>query len=97
MNDEIHNACCDNTPRWKRKLRHAIHEVRFQIKLFVWHRHLYRPVMKLAHRFNWHHAPPSPLADENGVRHHWCQWCGLRGTTYTNGPTPPGPLAKEGK
>jgi hypothetical protein len=36
---------------------------------------LYRPLMRLAHRYHWHYAPPiHPERDEVL----WCQWCGLR-------------------
>jgi hypothetical protein len=39
----------------------------------------YRPLMRLAHRFNWHHAPMhGPL--EDGAMQRWCQWCGFRET-----------------
>ena len=35
----------------------------------------YRVTMRVAHRFNWHYAPPGgPDGDT-----HWCHWCGLRG------------------
>lgn len=52
--------------------------------LYVWCRHCYRPVMRLLHRFNLHYAPPMPRMhgdQPNFCIHHWCQWCGLRGTT----------------
>lgn len=40
--------------------------------------HLYRPLMRLAHRFNWHYAPEiGPLAPD-GTYQKWCKWCGLR-------------------
>jgi hypothetical protein len=35
---------------------------------------LYRPLMRLAHRFNWHHMPP---VFPNGEEQRWCRWCGL--------------------
>ncbi len=38
---------------------------------------LYRPFMRLAHYFNWHHmAVIGPL--EDGRTQAWCQWCGVR-------------------
>jgi len=45
-------------------------------KLFVslWYRTLYRPVMRLAHRFHWHHAPPCYPDGDTLLR---CAWCGL--------------------
>lgn len=37
----------------------------------------YRPIMKLAHKFNWHYAPIiGPL--EDGAYQRWCKWCGFR-------------------
>ena len=38
---------------------------------------LYRIVMKLAHRFNWHFAPP---IYPDGDTQLWCKWCGFRQT-----------------
>lgn len=38
---------------------------------------MYRAVMKLAHRFNWHYAPP---VYPDGDTQLWCQWCGFRQT-----------------
>ena len=35
----------------------------------------YRAVMRLAHRFNWHYAPP---VYPDGDTMLWCQWCGFR-------------------
>jgi hypothetical protein len=37
----------------------------------------YRFLMKLAHRFHWHYAPPSY---PDGDTQLWCQWCGFRQT-----------------
>lgn len=36
---------------------------------------LYRVVMRLAHRFNWHYAPP---IYPDGDTMLWCKWCGFR-------------------
>ena len=36
---------------------------------------LYRIVMRVAHRFHWHYAPPF-YPDGDTVL--WCQWCGFR-------------------
>ena len=38
---------------------------------------IYRAVMRLAHRFNWHYAPP---IYPEGDTHLWCKWCGFRQT-----------------
>ena len=35
----------------------------------------YRTVMRVAHRFNWHYAPPIYPEGDTVL---WCQWCGLR-------------------
>jgi hypothetical protein len=38
---------------------------------------VYRTIMRLAHRFNWHYAPEiGPL--EDGRTQLWCKWCGFR-------------------
>ena len=36
---------------------------------------LYRVTMRLAHRFNWHYAPPVHPEGDTVL---WCKWCGLR-------------------
>ena len=54
--------------------------------LNIWCRHCYRHVMRLLHRFNLHYAPPSMMSPRYGQRDHWCQWCGLRGHTWTHDP-----------
>ena len=38
----------------------------------IWGR-MYRFMMKLAHKYNWHHAPP--IFPENDIQL-WCKWCG---------------------
>ena len=35
----------------------------------------YRVIMRIAHKFNWHYAPPSY---PNGDTLLWCHWCGMR-------------------
>lgn len=40
---------------------------------------LYRFVMKMAHKYNWHYAPP--IYPENDIQL-WCKWCGFRQTIY---------------
>ncbi len=39
----------------------------------------YRPIMKLAHRFNWHYMRPMPIIEPNRQQI-WCEWCGARYT-----------------
>ena len=41
----------------------------------VFYRLLYRPLIRLAHRFHWHYAPP---VYPDGDTMLWCQWCGFR-------------------
>lgn len=59
-------------------------------------RRLYRITMRIAHRYGWHYAPkkPMPMPDTSapGTSFHWCQWCGLRGTTYDPRLDPTAPL-----
>jgi len=40
--------------------------------------------MRLAHRFNWHYAPPQPQIEiEDRLSPvHWCKWCGLRARAH---------------
>lgn len=38
---------------------------------------LYRTIMKIAHRYNWHYAPP---VYPDGDTQLWCKWCGFRQT-----------------
>lgn len=37
----------------------------------------YRFIMKIAHRFNWHYAPPIYPEGDTQL---WCKWCGFRAT-----------------
>ena len=36
---------------------------------------LYRFVMRIAHRFDWHHMP---AIHPEGDTQLWCRWCGIR-------------------
>lgn len=38
---------------------------------------LYRLVMRTAHVFNWHYAPPIYPGRDKQL---WCKWCGFRMT-----------------
>lgn len=40
----------------------------------------YRGVMRIAHRFNWHHAPPILGIMPGNDTQLWCTWCGFRMT-----------------
>lgn len=37
----------------------------------------YRLIMRIAHRFHWHYAPP---IYPDGDTQLWCRWCGFRQT-----------------
>lgn len=41
--------------------------------------YFYRIVMKLSHKFNWHHMKPNPYLEKDKI-HLWCHWCGARCT-----------------
>lgn len=60
---------------------------------------LYRAVMKFAHRFNWHYAPPIYPEGDTQL---WCKWCGFRMTLPNTGgksaqKTPITGIAKAGR
>lgn len=38
---------------------------------------IYRLIMRLAHRYNWHYAPPIYPEGDTQL---WCKWCGFRQT-----------------
>lgn len=48
----------------------------------------YRALMRLAHRFHWHYAPPIGPLMPGGEMQLWCKWCGFR----MNLPNKQGPL-----
>lgn len=78
---------CATGESWKpSKTRVAWNAVKRWLFLNVWCRHMYRHVMRAIHRFDLHHAPSNIFAPQYGERNHWCQWCGLRGTTYVFPP-----------
>ena len=39
--------------------------------------YFYRALMRIAHKYNWHYAPP---IFPSGDAQLWCQWCGFRQT-----------------
>ncbi len=39
--------------------------------------YFYRLIMRIAHRYHWHYAPP--IYPEGHVQL-WCKWCGFRQT-----------------
>lgn len=45
----------------------------------------YRVVMRLAHRFNWHYAPPIYPEGDTML---WCKWCGFRSVIARHGDKP---------
>lgn len=57
----------------------------------------YREFMQFMHKHGWHYAPkkypPQPHKPRVGLDgrpikewYHWCEWCGLRGTTIDVNP-----------
>ncbi len=68
-----------NWQRFLQRLRHASGRAWFWVKVWTWHRHLYRPVMRFAHRLGWHHAPIGHLRNDNNWALCRCSWCGLSG------------------
>lgn len=38
---------------------------------------IYRLIMRIAHKYNWHYAPP---CYPDGDTQLWCRWCGFRQT-----------------
>ena len=38
---------------------------------------VYRITMRIAHRYNWHYAPPIYPEGDTQL---WCKWCGFRQT-----------------
>ena len=51
---------------------------------FLYYRFFYRPFMKLAHKYEWHHMRTSYVQDPSNntlVTMVKCDWCGLSVTT----------------
>jgi len=44
--------------------------------------YFYRLIMRIAHKFNWHYAPPIYPEGDTQL---WCQWCGFRQTIKRKG------------
>ncbi len=42
---------------------------------WLYYRFIYRHLMRLAHRFNWHHMAVSYPENDKTL---WCHWCGAR-------------------
>lgn len=88
---ETNVGAAENTvcTTFRTKCKRIIAQVRHWMYLHIWCRYCYRSAMRLLHRFNLHYAPPSVLSPEYGIREHWCQWCGLRGKTFSYDPSAP--------
>lgn len=64
---------------------------------------LYRLVMRIAHRYHWHYAPPLYPQHENGWdKMLWCQWCGFQavierhvGKAVVGGPYAAEPIGRK--
>lgn len=42
---------------------------------------LYRLIMKIAHKYHWHYAPPIYPEGDTQL---WCKWCGFRATIQSH-------------
>ncbi len=51
-------------------------------RIVMWDGYLYRLTMRIAHKFNWHYAPP---IYPDGDTQLWCKWCGFRKTIKKRG------------
>ena len=81
MNPNENQYCAvANLPPMPLRLKYRIRNWSREFALTLFRKHVYRHAMRAMHRFNLHYAPPQMLATKN-ENHHWCQWCGLRGTT----------------
>jgi len=60
-----------------KQLNRLTRQVKRWLFLYIWCRYFYRHVMRLAHRYNWHYAPPIYPEGDTQL---WCQWCGFRMT-----------------
>lgn len=61
------------TPQRLDELIEAIRVLGFWRHMYL--RFAYRHIMRLAHRFNWHYAPPIYPEGDTQL---WCKWCGMR-------------------
>lgn len=66
----------DRQPLLLRKVRTAWKQIKWQTYL-LYCRTLYRPHMRLIHRWGWHWYTHLPFID-GGTERLWCQWCGDR-------------------
>lgn len=48
--------------------------MKYLIRLKWW---IYRIIMVIAHKYNWHYAPPIYPEGDTQL---WCKWCGFRST-----------------
>lgn len=67
----------DFFPNWYEGTQIPMSEVRSSVKYI-----LYRLLMKVAHKCNWHYAPP---VYPDGDTQLWCKWCGFRQTIKRSG------------
>ena len=51
-------------------------------QIIMWRGYLYRLTMKIAHKYNWHYAPPIYPEGDTQL---WCKWCGFRQTIKRSG------------
>ena len=54
----------------------------------------YQNIMRIAHKYNWHYAPP---IYPDGDTQLWCKWCGFRETIKKKGTSNESVLHKIGE
>lgn len=62
---------------------------------WLYHRFIYRRLMRFAHRFDWHYAPEHGPFDD-GKYQRWCQWCGMRYSYWKTCPACEHPASEQG-
>ncbi len=78
-------------PTWRLRLREWWHDTRESLRVLglrrhIWHTHLYRPLSRLAHRFDLHHMPKRQIQDgDEQTERFKCTWCGLCVTRMLTG------------
>lgn len=86
MNEQCAAQVKPSTPAWRFRRYFVVRfQTAYRVLQLLFLRIFYRHIMRLSHYFGWHYAPlKGPFPGGNYYR--WCQWCGLRGDVYTEGP-----------
>lgn len=78
MNSKSDQVCAAAGPSPKPKWWHRARWAIAGWCASIYHRFIYRHLMRLSHRFNWHHTRTSYPDGDTYVR---CDWCGIGGVT----------------